>query len=86
MHKKSVEQPAEFWSEIASQFYWKKAPNKDKFLEYNFDCGKGPIFIKWMDGAVTNVCYNVLDRHVKNGLGDRIAFYWYVDLAGLPSQ
>ena len=48
------------------------------FLDYNFDLSKGPIFTKWMKGARTNICYNALDRHVHNGLGDRIAYYWYV--------
>ena len=29
-------------------------------------------------GGLTNICYNVLDRHVKGGRGDRIAFFWSV--------
>ncbi|KAH9519488.1 Acetyl-coenzyme A synthetase, cytoplasmic [Bulinus truncatus] len=36
----------------------------------------GDIFIKWMEGAKTNISYNMLDRHVKNGLGNKVAFYW----------
>ena len=27
-------------------------------------------------GGRTNICYNSLDRNVKAGLGDRVAFYW----------
>ena len=76
MYKTSVEDPATFWGDIAKQFHWETAPNADKFLSYNFDVSKGPISIKWMEGAKTNVCYNVLDRHVKNGLGENIAMYW----------
>ena len=76
MYKKSVEDPAAFWGEIAKDFFWKTPPNSDKFLEYNFDASKGPIFIKWMQGAVTNISYNMLDRNIDRGLGDKIAFYW----------
>lgn len=77
MHKKSVEKPVEFWGEIAKQFYWKESPSPDKFLQYNFNVETGPISIKWMEGGVTNVCYNMLDRNIKEkGLGDTIAFYW----------
>jgi len=75
LHEQSVSDPETFWSGIAEQFYWKSKPD-GKFLNYNFDIRKGPIFIKWMEGAKTNICYNMLDRHVKNGLGNKIAFYW----------
>ncbi|KFW63428.1 Acetyl-coenzyme A synthetase, cytoplasmic, partial [Pygoscelis adeliae] len=35
------------------------------------------IFIEWMKGATTNICYNLLDRNVnEKKLGDKIAFYW----------
>ncbi|XP_070556359.1 acetyl-coenzyme A synthetase, cytoplasmic-like [Ptychodera flava] len=76
MHKQSVEDPDTFWGNIAKDFYWKTAP-EGKVLDYNFNVSKGKIEIKWFEGAVTNICYNVLDRNVKDrGLGDRIAFYW----------
>lgn len=77
LYKRSVEDPEGFWSEIAKDFYWASPPT-GKFLDYNFDVRNGPIYIKWMQGAKTNLCYNAVDRHVANGLGDKIAFYWYV--------
>ena len=76
MHKQSIEQPDVFWGEIAEQFHFEKPQTEGKFLEYNFNVKNGPVFIKWMQGATTNVCYNVLDRHVKDGKGNKIAFYW----------
>ncbi len=76
MYRRSVEEPQSFWGEIAQSFYWKTPPPADKFLQYNFDVGKGPIFIKWMEGGVTNVCYNMVDRNINRGLGDKIAFFW----------
>ncbi|XP_030837847.1 acetyl-coenzyme A synthetase, cytoplasmic-like [Strongylocentrotus purpuratus] len=76
LYDQSINEPEVFWSKIAEQFYFKTPPTEGKFLEYNFNVNDGPVFVKWFQGATTNVCYNVLDRHVENGLGDRIAFYW----------
>ncbi|XP_045542019.1 acetyl-coenzyme A synthetase [Papilio machaon] len=76
MHRKSLEEPEAFWSEIAKDFYWQTPPQPGKYVSYNFDVTKGDIFVKWMDGAVTNVCFNLLDRNVRNGYGDKIAYYW----------
>uniref|UniRef100_A0A670K253 Acetyl-coenzyme A synthetase, cytoplasmic n=1 Tax=Podarcis muralis TaxID=64176 RepID=A0A670K253_PODMU len=67
---------AEFWGDIAKEFYW-RSQHTGPFLQYNFDVTKGKIFIEWMKGATTNICYNLLDRNVyENKLGDKIAFYW----------
>lgn len=69
---------AEFWGVIAKDFFWKSKPT-GPFLSYNFDVTKGEIFIKCMEGASTNICYNLLDRNVhERKLGDRIAFFWLV--------
>lgn len=76
LHKKSIENPAEFWGEIAKQFHWETPIDSNKFFSYNFDITKGPIDIKWMPGATTNICFNLLDKNVKCGLGDKIAYYW----------
>lgn len=70
--------PAEFWGDIAKDFYW-KSKHTGQFLDYNFDVTKGEIFIKCMDGASTNICYNLLDRNVhERKLGDKVAFHWWV--------
>lgn len=46
-------------------------------LQYNFDVTKGSVYVKYMEGAKTNMCYNVLDRHVREGsLGEKVAYYW----------
>ncbi|XP_054277080.1 acetyl-coenzyme A synthetase-like [Macrosteles quadrilineatus] len=76
LYQKSIDDPARFWSEIASQFHWEVPYDVNKFHSYNFDLNKGPISIKWMEGAKTNVCYNLLDRNIKNGMGDKIAYFW----------
>lgn len=68
----------EFWGDVAKEFYWKQQQQPwVPFLWYNFDATKGRIFIEWMKGAKTNVCYNLLDRNVgEKKLGDKVAFYW----------
>lgn len=76
MYKKSIEDPQSFWATIAKQFHWETESNPNDFFSYNFDNRKGPIFTKWMSGASTNLSYNLLDRNVKNGLADNIAYYW----------
>ncbi|XP_065142270.1 acetyl-coenzyme A synthetase, cytoplasmic isoform X2 [Paramisgurnus dabryanus] len=76
LYVKSVESPEEFWADFIKDFFWKKKYN-GKFLDYNFDVTKGEIYVKCMEGASTNICYNVLDRNVHDRkLGDRVAFYW----------
>ncbi|XP_017768260.1 PREDICTED: acetyl-coenzyme A synthetase [Nicrophorus vespilloides] len=76
MYQQSIDNPEEFWGEIAKQFHWENPINYDKFFTFNFDVCKGPIYTKWLDGATTNISYNLLDRNIRNGHGDKIAFYW----------
>ncbi|XP_033942692.1 acetyl-coenzyme A synthetase, cytoplasmic isoform X3 [Pseudochaenichthys georgianus] len=76
LYLKSIENPDEFWGDIAKDFFW-KTKHSGPFLEYNFDVTKGEIFTKFMEGASTNICYNLLDRNVyERKLGDKVAFYW----------
>lgn len=76
LYKKSIENPEGFWKDVASEFFWKK-PATGPMLQYNFDVTKGNVFIKCMEGGKTNMCYNVLDRHVTQAnLGEKVAYYW----------
>ncbi|XP_067383203.1 acetyl-coenzyme A synthetase, cytoplasmic isoform X2 [Channa argus] len=76
LYTKSVVNPDDFWGDIAKDFFW-KTKHKGQFLQYNFDVTRGKIFIKCMEGASTNICYNLLDRNVhERNLGDKVAFYW----------
>ncbi|KAL2729449.1 acetyl-coenzyme A synthetase [Vespula squamosa] len=85
MHNNSVKNPVKFWSEIANKFYWETPATDDKFFSYNFDVSKGEIFIKWMEGAKTNISFNLLDKNVckfanvlrSKGVtkGDRVVIY-----------
>jgi len=69
VYKQSVEQPEEFWADIAKNFQWRKP--WDKVLEWNFTEPK----IKWFQGAKLNITENCLDRHLEDH-GDRPAIIW----------
>ncbi|CAA0824591.1 Acetyl-coenzyme A synthetase-chloroplastic/glyoxysomal [Striga hermonthica] len=75
MYKRSIEDPAGFWSDIASQFYWKEKWGHPVYSE-NLDLRKGRINIEWFKGGITNICYNCLDTHIAAGNGEKIAIYW----------
>ncbi|KAK1369809.1 Acetate--CoA ligase [Heracleum sosnowskyi] len=75
MYKRSVEDPAGFWSDIAAQFYWKCRWDPSVYSG-NLDVRKGNVNIKWFEGGITNICYNCLDRNIESGNGDKIAIYW----------
>jgi acetyl-CoA synthetase len=76
LYRESISDPQQFWGNISKQFHWETPADPGKFFSYNFDLSKGPIDIKWMEGSSTNISYNILDKHIKNGYGDNVAYYW----------
>nr|CAD2172855.1 unnamed protein product [Meloidogyne enterolobii]CAD2189064.1 unnamed protein product [Meloidogyne enterolobii] len=74
MYNKSIKNPDEFWKSVAEKLFFEKF--SEKGLEWNFDKRKGEIFIRFMNGSKTNIAYNCLERNIKNGLENRIAYFW----------
>jgi acetyl-CoA synthetase len=71
LYKRSIEDPNGFWGDVAKEYVtWFK--EWDKVEDYNFDVRKGPIYVKYFEGAKLNVSYNCLDRHLASR-GDKIA-------------
>jgi len=68
-YKKSVEQPEEFWGDIAENFSWKK--KWDKVLDWNFTEPK----VEWFKNAKLNITENCIDRHLET-MGDKPAIIW----------
>ena len=58
-----------FWEEQANRLTW-DTPFTD-VLDWS-----NPPFAKWFVGGKLNVAYNCVDRHVENGLGDKVAFHF----------
>jgi acetyl-CoA synthetase len=59
----------EFWAQHARDRVTWETPF-GRVLEWELP------YAKWFLGGRLNVAYNCVDRHVENGLGDRVAFYW----------
>ncbi len=68
-YKKSIEQPEDFWDEIASEFTWKKRWTKT--LEWNFN----EPDVKWFINGKLNITENCLDRHIEK-FGNKTAIIW----------
>ncbi|KAL4310854.1 hypothetical protein GQ457_01G037810 [Hibiscus cannabinus] len=86
MYRRSIEDPAGFWSDIAlSELYWKKKWGDEVYSE-NLHVNQGNIKIQWFKGGITNMCYNCLDRNIHAGLGNKIALYWESNEPGFDSH
>ena len=44
--KESIDDPYQFWGQIAKEFHWKKEPTKEDFVNYNFNVNDGPIKVR----------------------------------------
>lgn len=72
MYRKSIEQPNEFWAEMAEEnIEWFK--KWDAVEEYDFT---DKIFINYYRGAKLNASYNCLDRHLKTWRRNKAALIW----------
>ncbi|WP_152666881.1 acetate--CoA ligase [Arthrobacter sp. YC-RL1] len=59
-----------YWADQARQVLtW------DTDFTETLDWSEAPV-AKWFVGGKVNAAYNALDRHVENGLGDRVAIYF----------
>ena len=74
LHTQALNNPENFWGDIAKQFHWYKPWNT--VLEWN--CPDA----KWFSGGTTNACFNAVDRLVANGQGDDVAILWEGEPAG----
>jgi acetyl-CoA synthetase len=68
-YQKSIDDPEQFWGEIAENFTWRK--KWDKVLEWNFT---GPD-IKWFLNGKLNITESCIDRHLADK-GEQPAIIW----------
>ena len=68
-YQKSVDDPENFWAEVAQEFVWRKPWTKT--LQWNFDEPN----IKWFQGGKLNITENCLDRHLETR-ADQPAIIW----------
>ena len=69
LYEQAQNNPLEFWDEQANRLKW------DTRWQQTLDWSDAPVS-KWFVGGKLNVAVNCVDRHVENGNGDRIAFYF----------
>lgn len=69
VYARSVNQPQNFWADIASNFKWRR--KWDKVLEWDFENYK----TEWFKGAKLNITENCIDRHLEK-LGNKPAIIW----------
>jgi propionyl-CoA synthetase len=57
-HRRSITERDAFWAEQAALIDWKDQPTQ--ICDYS-----NPPFARWYVGGTTNLCYNAVDRHLK---------------------
>ncbi|DBB10482.1 TPA: hypothetical protein ACH3X3_002023 [Trebouxia sp. C0006] len=75
LYKQSLADPAAFWGKFAQDYYWQQKFEK-QHVKSNFNRDNGKIEMEFFRGGKTNIAYNCLDRHVKDGRGDQPCFLW----------
>jgi len=70
LKKQSLENPIKFWEFFAnSEIDWFEP------FQTVLDRENAPFF-KWFKEGKLNISYNCLDRHIKNGIGNKTALIW----------
>ncbi|HET8784733.1 MAG TPA: acetate--CoA ligase, partial [Candidatus Limnocylindrales bacterium] len=69
LYAEAENDPVEFWARLARERLDWDEPFTTA-LEWDLP------FAKWFVGGKLNIAYNCVDRHVKNGLGDKVAYHW----------
>jgi acetyl-CoA synthetase len=68
LYESAKEDRLKFWETQAQELHWDR--KWDRVLDWQLP------FAKWFIGGKLNASYNCLDRHVIEGRGDRVAFYF----------
>ena len=70
---------ASFWLQQAQNIDWYKSPSIG--LRHDVDNS-----YSWFDDGQLNTCYLAVDRHVEQGRGEQIAFYYDSPAAGVKQK
>ena len=73
--QQSLADPEGFWGQAASDIEWYRAPSV--VLD-----ASNPPFYRWFPDGVLNTCFNVLDRHVRDGRGGQAALIYDSPVTG----
>jgi len=78
LYAESIRNPDKFWAEVASELHWFK--KWKRVLEWNAPDAR------WFAGGKTNLCYNCVDRQVKEGYGQKTAIVWEGERRGAGGE
>jgi acetyl-CoA synthetase len=68
-YEESIANPEKFWAEVADR-------ELDWFVKWNRVFRWDFPYVEWFIGGKLNIVYNCLDRHIKAGLGGRVAYIY----------
>jgi acetyl-CoA synthetase len=68
VYEQAASDPEAFWAEEADRLEWSRP--WDTVMEWT------PPLVKWFVGGTLNGSVNCLDRHVRAGGGDKVAYHW----------
>lgn len=75
-YEQSIKDPNAFWGAIAEDCHWYK--KWDRVLD-----DSNIPFYRWFTGGETNTCYNAVDLHVDNGMGNNAAIIYDSPVTGV---
>ncbi len=67
LYEESLREPDGFWKKVASELEWFRP--FDRVLDWNPETFEG----RWFPGSLSNITHNMLDRHVRDGYGNKAA-------------
>ncbi len=67
-YRKSLENTSEYWLQKSELIDWYKTPTKG-LSQQKDSC-------QWFEDGILNTCYLAVDRHVEQGRGDQVAFFY----------
>lgn len=63
-----------FWTELARELHFEHFSGRG--LEHNFDLRQGEVFTRFLAGSRTNLAFNCLERVIRAGRGQKVAYRW----------
>ena len=80
-YARSLNDPDGYWRDVADTFEWFKKPTIIKNTSFD----KDTFGIKWFEDGEMNVTVNCIDRHLRNGQGNKIAYIFEPDSPRMAS-
>ena len=74
MYRRSIEDEEAFWLEQAETLEWSKKPTVAG--RHTWDSAARKVEHRWLEDGQLTVTVNCLDRHIREGRGNKVAILW----------